>query len=271
MLDDVLTALLSSAPIDYVKWDMNRNITEAGSTLLPGDRQQEVFHRYILGLYRLLDRITQKFPDVLFESCASGGGRFDPGMLYYMPQTWTSDDTDAIERLKIQYGTSLAYPACTMGAHVSAVPNHQVGRVTPLKTRGYAAMSGNFGYELDVSRLSEGQREEIRKQVQTYKQIRHLVRFGDLYRLKSPFAGNVAAWMYVSADQSDTCIFCFRILSQPNSTPFRLKFAGLDPQKQYADAETGIRYGGDELMYYGLSVKWAAEDFESRFWHLKVD
>lgn len=196
-----VSSVLSSAPITYVKWDMNRNMTEIGSALLPAERQRETAHRYILGLYDVLERIVSRFPHILFESCSGGGGRFDPGMLYYMPQTWTSDDTDAVERLKIQYGTSMVYPASSMGAHVSAVPNHQVHRITPLETRGHVAMSGNFGYELDLTKLTEAEREDIRKQVSEYKELRMLIQYGDFYRLLSPFEGNETAWMFVSADK----------------------------------------------------------------------
>lgn len=198
---DSVSSVLSSAPITYVKWDMNRNMTEIGSALLPAERQRETAHRYILGLYDVLERIVTRFPHILFESCSGGGGRYDPGMLYYMPQTWTSDDSDAIERLKIQYGTSMVYPASSMCAHVSAVPNHQVHRITPLETRGHVAMSGNFGYELDMTKLTETEREDIRKQVSEYKELRMLIQFGDFYRLLSPFEGNQTAWMFVSDDK----------------------------------------------------------------------
>ena len=164
-----ISEVLSSAPISYVKWDMNRNMSEIGSAKLPANRQREVAHRYILGLYKVLEEITTRFPDVLFESCSGGGGRFDPGMLYYMPQTWTSDNTDAIERLKIQFGTSMVYPNASIGCHVSAVPNHQVDRITPIETRGVVAMSGNFGYELDITKLPESEKEIIKEQVKLYK------------------------------------------------------------------------------------------------------
>ncbi len=167
-----VSAVLASAPIKYVKWDMNRHMTEVGSAQLPAERQRETAHRYMLGLYNVLERITRAFPDVLFESCSGGGGRFDPGMLHYMPQTWTSDDSDAVERLKIQYGTSLVFPISTMGAHVSACPNHQVGRNTSIEMRGHVALSGNFGYELDLNRLSDEERETVRRQVASCKELR---------------------------------------------------------------------------------------------------
>lgn len=269
-LEQSLTKLISGIPIDYIKWDMNRNITEAGSALLPPERQGEVFHRYILGLYRILDKLTAKFPDVLFESCASGGGRFDPGMLYYMPQTWTSDDTDAVERVRIQYGTSLVYPASAIGAHVSAVPNQQVMRITPLKTRGHVAMTGNFGYELDIGQLSADEREEIRKQVETYKSVRRLVQFGELYRLKSPFEGNSAAWMYVSRDQSEACAFYFRTLGAANIDVEYLKFEGLAENKKYQNVLDGSIRRGDELMHLGVPVLLEGGDFQSCMWHFKT-
>ena len=159
----MITDVLKSAPISYVKWDMNRNMTEIGSTAWPAKKQKEIAHRYMLGLYKILENITSNFPNILFESCSGGGGRFDGGMLYYMPQTWTSDDTDAIERLMIQEGTSLVYPTSSMGSHVSAVPNHQVHRSTPLNTRGVVAMAGSFGYELDVTKMNEEEKEEVKK------------------------------------------------------------------------------------------------------------
>jgi len=172
---DSVSGILSSAPISYVKWDMNRHMTEIGSASLPQERQRETAHRYMLGLYRVLETITSTHPHVLFEGCSGGGGRFDPGMLHYMPQTWTSDNSDAVCRLKIQYGTSLVYPVSTMGAHVSAVPNHQVHRITSLGMRGDVAMSGVFGYELDLTEMSESEKTEIREQVLRYKELRHLI------------------------------------------------------------------------------------------------
>ncbi|GAE09077.1 alpha-galactosidase [Paenibacillus sp. JCM 10914] len=205
----MVRSILQSAPITYVKWDMNRNMTEIGSASLPPERQRETAHRYMLGLYRVMEQLTTEFPHILFESCSGGGGRYDPGMLYYMPQTWTSDNSDAISRLKIQYGTSLVYPLSSMGAHVSAVPNHQVHRNTSLRTRGHAAMSGNFGYELDLTAFTEQEKEEVRQQIELYKEIRHLVQFGDFYRLRNPFESNEAAWTVVSEDRSEASCITF--------------------------------------------------------------
>lgn len=266
---DMVRSILQSAPINYVKWDMNRNMTEIGSAALPPERQRETAHRYMLGLYRVMEQLTTEFPHILFESCSGGGGRYDPGMLYYMPQTWTSDNSDAVSRLKIQYGTSLVYPLSSMGAHVSAVPNHQVHRHTSLRTRGHAAMSGNFGYELDLTAFSEQEKEEVREQVKLYKEIRHLVQFGDFYRLRNPFEGNEAAWTIVSEDRSEAVLYYFRILSEANEPIVWLRTAGLDPEGDYQCEEDGNIYGGDRLMNAGLAIPVMHGDFQSFIWRFK--
>jgi len=260
--------ILSTVPIEYVKWDMNRHMTEIGSASLPADRQRETAHRYMLGLYRVMDAITSAFPDILFESCSGGGGRFDPGILYYMPQTWTSDNTDAVSRLKIQYGTSLVYPIVTMGSHVSAVPNHQVHRVTSLAMRGDVAMSGNLGYELDLTHLSAEERETVKEQVARYKEIRRLIQFGDFYRLLSPFEGDAAAWAFADKEKKEVVAFYFRVLAEPAAPLRYLKLAGTDPGKKYRLAGTEEVYGGDELAYVGISISRETEgDFRSQVWH----
>jgi alpha-galactosidase len=261
MIRDVLAA----APISYVKWDMNRSLTEPFSASLPPDRQGELFHRHILGVYELWRRLTEAFPEVLFESCASGGARFDPGMLAYAPQAWTSDDTDAVERLAIQWGTSLAYPLSSMGAHVSAVPNHQVGRVTPLATRAAVAFFGVFGYELDPRRLSGEERAAIRDQVAFYREHRDVLQLGRFRRLRSPFEGdrNAAAWMSVSPDRARAVVGWYRVLNRADPGPERLRLRGLDPTRRYRVTPwpaTGDRWeqvnalvrGGDDLMGAGL-------------------
>ena len=247
-----LSAVLRSAKISYVKWDMNRNITEIGSATLPANRQQELPHRYMLGLYSILERLVTAFPDVLFEGCAGGGGRFDAGMLYYFPQYWTSDDTDAIERLYIQHGTSLVMPACTMGAHVSAVPNHQVHRTTPLQTRGHIAMAGQFGYEMDLGKLSEEETELVRQQIRQYKEIRSTIHFGNLYRLRSPFEGENTAWEYVSADLKQVVLIYCTIRAHVITGMTQIRFEGLKENAQYRNTETGEIYDGDFLMNVGL-------------------
>ncbi|MDQ0874925.1 alpha-galactosidase [Paenibacillus sp. V4I3] len=264
----MISDILSSAPITYVKWDMNRNMTEIGSAALPPERQRETAHRYILGLYRVLETLTTEFPHILFESCSGGGGRFDPGMLYYMPQTWTSDNTDAISRLKIQYGTSIVYPVSTMGAHVSAVPNHQVHRETSLEMRGDVAMSGNFGYELDLTRFTDEEKEIVKKQIADYKHIRPLVQFGDMYRLLSPFEGNETAWMIVSEDKTQAMVAYFRVLAEPNAPLKTLRLKGLNPSFDYQIAGLDGEYPGDHLLYAGLPVSGLHGDFQSKIWLL---
>ncbi|UZW14877.1 alpha-galactosidase [Clostridium pasteurianum] len=266
---EAVCKVLSEAPISYVKWDMNRHMTDIGSAALPVERQRETAHRYILGLYNVMDRITNRFPKVLFESCSSGGGRFDPGMLYYMPQTWTSDNTDAVCRLKIQYGTSFTYPSITMGAHVSTVPNHQVGRITPLSTRGHVAMAGNFGYELDLTQLTEEEKELVKKQVALYKEIREVTQFGDFYRIFSPFEGNEAAWNFVSEDKSEVVASYFKILSQPAAAITTIKFKGLESEYLYENLKTGEVFGGDELMNVGITLPRVKQDFLSMLWRFK--
>ena len=247
---EAVSNVLKSASISYVKWDMNRNVTEIGSQKLPPERQQELPHRYMLGIYNVLERITQAFPDVLFEGCSGGGGRFDPGMLYYYPQYWTSDDTDAVERLYIQHGTSMVMPSMTMGAHVSAVPNHQVGRITPLETRGHIAMAGQFGYELDLNKLNEEEIKLVEEQIKIYKNIRNTVHKGEMYRLKSPFDGNFTAWEYVLENQ--VILICCTMMARAFSGLVCVKFCGLDGNARYIDTETQEVYDGDYLMNVGL-------------------
>lgn len=248
---EAICAVLKSAPISYVKWDMNRNFAEYGSAALPPERQDEAPHRYLLGVYRVMEAITSAFPEVLFESCSGGGGRFDPGMLYYMPQTWTSDDTDAAERLKIQYGTSVVYPASTMGAHVSAVPNHQVGRVTDMKMRGDVAMSGNFGYELDLSQQTPEDLEIIRRQIERVKRIRRVTQQGAFTRLISPFEGNLCAWQFQLEDT--VLLFAFVTLQSANPQMRRVKLADI-PDGRWRDEETGAEYDASVLTGAGVRL-----------------
>jgi alpha-galactosidase len=268
---EIITYILRNNNISYVKWDMNRNMTEIGSAILPPERQRETAHRYILGLYKILEKITSDFPDILFESCAGGGGRFDPGMLYYMPQTWTSDNTDAIERLKIQYGTSIVYPLIAMGAHVSAVPNHQVGRMTSIKIRGDVAMSANLGYELDPTKLSIEEKEIVKEQVKKYKEIRGIIQFGDFYRLISPFESkNECAWVIVTEDKKEFIFYYFRILANVNKPIRKVNIRGINPDYKYRLDDSTYIYGGDELMYVGLSIPELSGDFTSLMYHFKV-
>ena len=220
----------------------------------------------MLGLYRVLEAVVSANPEVLFESCSGGGGRFDAGMLYYMPQTWCSDNTDAVCRMKIQYATSLTYPPITMGAHVSVVPNQQTGRVSPLATRGYVAMSGNFGYELDLGNLTDEELEYVKEQIQCYKMIRPVIQHGDFYRIRNPFNENLAAWNFVSQDQKRAVAFFFEILSQPAAPVRILKLKGLHPDKLYRRYDNGEIYSGDELMYCGISIPLKKEDFRGEMY-----
>lgn len=247
-----MTAILDRVPIDYIKWDMNRNMTEVYSLLLDPEMQGEVSHRYILGLYEFMEKLTQAYPHILFESCSGGGGRYDAGMLYYMPQTWTSDNTDPIARLKIQYSTSIVYPISTMGAHVSAIPNHQTGRKTSLDIRGNVAMSGVLGYELDLTTLSEEEKALIVKQVDFYKEHRQLLQFGDFVRLKSPYEENEVAWMFVSKDKKEAIVFYFRVLVEASAPYVTLKLAHLDETLEYQIANHVI--SGDALMNIGMYI-----------------
>ncbi len=276
-----MAELLRTAKISYIKWDMNRSITECYSKAWPADRQGEIYQRYILGVYALYERLTREFPHVLFESCASGGGRFDPGMLFYAPQGWVSDNSDAIERLKIQYGTSMCYPLSSMGSHVSVSPNHQVFRYTPLHTRANVAYFGTFGYELDLNKLTPQETEEVKAQIRFMKQYREILQYGTFYRLKSPFEGNEAAWMCVSEDQKTALIGWYRILNVVNDRYTRLRLEGLNPDYLYRNSRTGICHYGDELMYAGLitSDETAGQvppdvtpytDFDSRIYVLEV-
>ena len=257
--------VIASAPIDYVKWDWNRFITEPYSPTLPPDRQGEFFYRYTIGMYELYERLTARFPDVLFESCASGGARFDAGILAWAPQAWTSDDTDAVERLRIQWGSSFAYPLSSMGAHVSAVPNHQTGRVAPLDFRAAVAMFGAFGYELDPTAMREADLAAVRRQVAFYTERRDLFQYGRFTRLRSPFEGdgNEAAWMVSSADASRAVVAHYRVLQHPWPHRDRLAVRGLDPAARYAVTcwtsfeapMPTFERGGDELMAVGLGIE----------------
>ena len=288
----MIAGILRGAKISYIKWDFNRSLTECGSAALPAERQGEVFHRYVLGVYDLYDRLTKEFPDVLFESCAGGGGRFDPGMLYYAPQAWCSDDTDAVERMSIQYGSSFVYPLSSTGSHVSAVPNHQVNRVTPLKTRADVAFFGTYGYELDLNKLTEEEQKMVTRYTVFMKRYRELIQFGTFYRLVSPIETDSCAWMVVSEDKKEAIFAYYRILNRPNMGFERVKLEGLLPGESYGvwsyQSEDvppeGILRGsfyGDELMNAGFIVSdlasskvgdnvLEASDFISRIYHLKA-
>lgn len=251
----LMSHIIQDAKLDYIKWDMNRNITEMYGADLPADQQLEFSHRYILGVYDLYDRLTKAFPDVLFESCASGGGRFDLGMMYYAPQAWCSDDTDAVERIKIQDGTSYGYTPSMWGAHVSAVPNDQVGRLTSIDMRAKAAYFGAFGYELDVTELSDEEQATIKQQVAFYKQYRKLFQFGTFYRLETPdTSDNVYGWETVSPDKQTAIGMRYQILNGANPAYIRYYFKGLDPERRYTVNDGSEVFSGAELMNAGYFV-----------------
>lgn len=275
---DKISGILHSANIEYVKWDMNRQLTDIGSYGLPADRQGELYHRQVLAVYELQDRMTKEFPHLLLENCSGGGARFDPGMLYYSPQIWCSDDTDAVERLNIQAGTAMIYPLSAMGAHVSDCPNHTVGRVTPFETRGYVALAGTFGYELDVTRIPEEDRNMIPAQVAMYHKYNDLVREGDYYRIAS-YADNhyYDCYEVVAKDKSEALITYIQVLNRPNYHSRRICIPGLVPDQIYvvANAEEWpelkqTEYTGETLHYAGINVPPLWGDFKGRLLHLTL-
>lgn len=277
---EMIAKVIRESSISYIKWDMNRYMSEPYSKGSAPCEQGKVMHKYILGVYDLYTRLTTEFPHILFESCASGGARFDPAMLYFAPQTWCSDDTDASERTKIQYGTSYVYPIVSMGSHVSAVPNHQMHRITPIETRANVAYFGTFGYELDLNLLSDAEIETVKKQIAFMKEHRELIQMdGDFYRLLSPFEGNETAWMVVSSDKTQAVAAFYQRLNKVNTSWLRLKLDGLDANTKYEvscdmapvtsyDAKIAEAYGhktdedsvktyqayGDELMSAGIPI-----------------
>lgn len=247
-----ISKILRSAGISYVKWDMNRSICDHYTPCLSADDQGEISHRYVLGLYELLERLTSEFPDVLFEGCSGGGGRFDAGMLYYCPQIWCSDDTDAYERTKIQYGTSFFYPVSAVGSHISAVPNHQTGRTTPIETRAVTAMAGSFGYELDLNTLSDSEKQEVRKQITRFKKYGRLIHNGLYYRLSDPMNDKFAVWEFVSEDKKEVLVNGVIFRTEPNRTQYLIKLRGLLPDADYRLDNSGVVYKGSALMNGGI-------------------
>lgn len=271
--------IFSEIPVSYVKWDMNRNMAEVFSNGNCSACQGKVRHNYILGVYDLYNRLTEKFPKILFESCASGGARFDPGILYYAPQGWASDNTDAIERLKIQYGTSVVYPVSCIGSHVSAAPNHQTFRDTSLNIRGNVAYFGTFGYELDITKMSKEELSEMKEQVSFMKKYRELIQKGVFYRLKSPFEGNETAWIVVSDDKKEALAAYYRVLQPSNAPLSRLKLKGIAEDVKYS-LNGAEEHFGDELMQIGILTsdyasgvwkkgKEGQGDYMSKLYHLK--
>ncbi|MBL5009970.1 alpha-galactosidase [Enterococcus lactis] len=243
-IEKQMRKILDTIPLDYIKWDMNRSLSDIYSITLDPLRQGEVAHRYMLGLYELLEHLTADYPEILWEGCSGGGGRFDAGFIYYMPQSWTSDNTDAVERMKIQYGTSLAYPISSITAHVSAVPNHQTGRSTSLKTRGETAMSAVFGYELDLTKLSPEEKKQVKEQIISYQTIRPVIQYGHYYRLASPFEENIVAWMFVSPKQDEAIVFLGRILASAQPAFHEVYLLGLDDEALYQEQTSKRLFSG---------------------------
>ena len=250
-----ICAILDQGNIEYIKWDMNRSMSDVYAGNVPYD--------YVLGLYDFLEKLTSRYPDILIEGCSGGGGRFDAGMMYYTPQIWCSDNTDAINRTRIQYGTSFFYPTAVVGSHVSAVPNHQTGRITSLNTRGVVAMAGTFGYEMNPALLSSEEKEEIRTQLATYRRHQELIREGDYYRLSDPFKEDVAAWMSVAKDQSQALVSVVRLSAEGNPFGPYVKLKGLDAECFYLEETTGKVYSGMALMQAGILLPMAVIEYEA--------
>ena len=257
----VMSEVLHSADISYVKWDMNRSISDWYTQTLPADRQGEMSHRYVLGLYALLERLTAAFPEVLFEGCSGGGGRFDAGMLYYCPQIWCSDDTDARERTKIQYGTSFFYPVSAVGSHVSTVPNHQTGRITPFETRAVTAMAGSFGYELDLNLLPDAEKQAVTEQIQQFKAYGPLIHNGRYYRLTNPMTDAEAIWAFAAQDGSEILVQGMIFHAEANTLRHQVKLRGLCAEKQYRLDGTEQVYTGAALMAGGVLLPKAWGDY----------
>lgn len=270
-LFEKISAVLEEGAVDYVKWDMNRHITEAWSACLPAQRQGEFCHRYILGVYALMERILTRFPKLLLESCASGGGRYDAGMLYYSPQIWCSDNTDAVARLKIQYGSSFGFPIRSLGSHVAACPSHHTGRTTPFSTRGVVAMSGTFGYELDPCKLNEAEKGMVKTQIEQFKQLWETVFLGSYHRLTNPQENCwYTAWMSVAQDKKQAVVSCVVTDPQANASVLRLRLRGLLPNGTYLD-EKGNAYKGSALMYAGLVLPPQQGDYPATQIILQMD
>lgn len=262
--------VLDSADISYVKWDMNRSISDVYSAGIGAEHQGEVLHRFVLGLYDFLERLLQRYPSLLIEGCSGGGGRFDAGMLYYTPQIWCSDNTDAIDRCRIQYGTSFAYPLLSVGAHVSAVPNHQTGRSVSMHTRGVVAMAGSFGYELDLNRITEVEKQEVKRQIQDFKNYWNVIHQGKYYRLSNPFdADGVAAWCCVAEDRKEALLSVVTMNTHGNQPVHYVKLRGLEEAASYEDQASGKVYSGAALMHGGIPVPFMTGEYQAWQLHLK--
>ena len=264
---DSLCRVLDHANVEYLKWDMNRSIIDVYSALAGRQSQGEVLYKYTLGLYRFLDRLGRRYPQMLIEGCCGGGGRFDAGMLYYGPQIWCSDNTDAIDRIRIQYGTSFGYPVSSMGSHVSAVPNHQTGRSVSFKTRGAVAMAGSFGYELDLGKLTPEEKEEVKAQVRAYKRHWRLIQDGNYYRLSDPFAPDgLGAWEFASEDGKEALVTVVTLNTHGNPLTSYVRLKGLNPDGWYQEESEGRMYQGSALMEGGIPVPYSTDEYQT--WQL---
>lgn len=263
---DSITKVIESGNIEYIKWDMNRSIANVYSS--EDKYQGNVYYDYVLGLYDFLERLNKNYPDILIEGCSGGGGRFDAGMLYYTPQIWCSDNTDAIDRTKIQYGTSFGYPVSAVGAHVSAVPNHQTGRSVSIDTRGVVAMSGSFGYELDLGKVSEAEKNTIKEQIKTFKKEAELIHNGLYYRLSDPYKDPVAAWEFVSKDGDDVLVNVVCLKMHGNMQPLYVRFKGLNENVTYKDVKTGKIYPAEALMNIGMPFMPELGEYQS--WQVEL-
>ncbi|NLK28492.1 MAG: alpha-galactosidase [Clostridiales bacterium] len=266
---DSMYKILSEANIEYVKWDMNRPLTDIAGASLDSDTQGEFYHRYVLGLYEMQERLVSDFPHILLENCSSGGGRFDPGMLYYSPQIWSSDNTDAIDRLRIQEGTAMIYPLSAMGAHVADCPSHSNGRVTPFETRGYVSLAGTFGYELDITKIPEEDRNMIPKQVAMYHKYNDLVRTGDYYRIASyQMNHEYDCYEVVSKDKKEALVTYIQVSGRPNYRTRRIRLKGLKEDAIYRIEETGEELSGGALMYAGINIENMWGDYLGKLIHI---
>lgn len=266
-----INGVLGSARIEYVKWDMNRFITDAWSAIAEKEKQGEIYHRYILGLYDIMNRIILTHPEILFCGCSGGGGRFDPGMLYYQPQIWCSDNTDAVCRLKIQYGTTFVYPVSSMESHVSVCPNHQTGRTVPMKTRGVAAMDGILGYELDSTKMTQEEKQICQEQIQSYKKDFALIAEGDYYRLTNPYTfSEYTAWEHVSRNQKEALISLVIMEKESNDAQRCVRAKGLNPKMYYRVEEMEGHFSGQVLMSAGLPIPNSLLQYEAIQYHIRA-
>ncbi len=264
-----MCSVLDQGNIEYVKWDMNRSMTDKYSAA--AEEQGRISYDYMLGLYDFLERLMARYPDLLIEGCSGGGGRFDPGMLYYTPQIWCSDNTDALDRLRIQYGTSFGYPASTVGSHVSIVPNEQTGRITSLETRGVVAMAGIFGYEMDLGTLSETEKETVREQIKKYRRYAPLIQNGLYYRLSNPFEDETAAWEFISEDGTEALVSVVMLEIHGNMTVIYVRLKGLESGRSYREQESGCIYDADTLMEIGIPMPMKGGEYQAYQYYFKVE